>query len=139
LELAVTPWGILGAGILTGKYSRSSGEPKRHGEEVKLRERTQRVIEVVDGVAREAGRSPAQVAANWVRQQRQALMIPILGARSAAQLQDNLSILEWTLSQEQMERLDEASQIELGFPHGFLDGNEYIFGNTFNLIDNHRM
>jgi aryl-alcohol dehydrogenase-like predicted oxidoreductase len=139
LELAVTPWGILGAGILTGKYSRSSGEPKRHGEKVKLRERTQQIIEAVEEVAQEAGRSPAQVAANWVRQQRQAQMIPILGARSAAQLQDNLSILEWTLSQEQMERLDEASQIELGFPHGFLEGNEYIFGNTFNLIDNHRM
>jgi diketogulonate reductase-like aldo/keto reductase len=65
-------------------------------------------------------------------------VIPILGARNAQQLQDNLSILEWSLTPEQLARLGEASQIELGFPHGFLDGNEYVFGNTYPLIDNHR-
>jgi diketogulonate reductase-like aldo/keto reductase len=62
-------------------------------------------------------------------------MIPILGARSAAQLKDNLAILEWELTADQLRRLDQASEIELGFPHGFLDGNQYIFGSTFDKID----
>lgn len=139
LGLAVTPWGILGAGLLTGKYTRGSTEPKRQGEAPEISDRARRIVAVVEDVARETGRSPAQVAANWVRQQQpRALMIPVLGARTAAQLTDNLAILEWELSPEQLRRLDEASQIELGFPHGFLDENKYVFGNTFERIDNHR-
>jgi hypothetical protein len=46
--------------------------------------------------------------------------------------------LEWQLSDEQLKRLDEASAIDLGFPHDFLDGNHYVFGATFDMIDNHR-
>ncbi len=138
LGLAVTPWGILGGGVLTGKYSDDSQAPKRYGE-MELRDRTRQVAETIRAVAAEVGRSPAQVAANWVRQQQaQALMIPIIGARTEAQLKDNLAILDWSLSAEQLQRLDEVSRIDLGFPHGFLDGNEYVFGNTFDLIDNHR-
>jgi aryl-alcohol dehydrogenase-like predicted oxidoreductase len=139
LELAVTPWGILGAGVLTGKYTDGSSEPKRMGSDVNIQERTRRIAETVKAIADEVGRSPAQVAANWVRQQQsRSLMIPILGARSAAQLKDNLAILEWELTADQLRRLDEASEIELGFPHGFLDGNQYIFGNTFDKIDRRR-
>lgn len=90
-------------------------------------------------IADEVGRSPAQVAANWVRQQQaRALIIPILGARTARQLQDNLTILEWELSPEQLQRLDHTSQIDLGFPYSFIHANPYLFGNTFDRIDNHR-
>jgi hypothetical protein len=84
-------------------------------------------------IAHEAGRLAQQ--ANSVRQQRQA-DDPYSG--SAAQ-QLRTTCPSWNAGPEQMERLDQASQIELGFPHGFLDGNKYIFGNTFNLIDNHRV
>jgi len=81
----------------------------------------------------------AQVAINWVRQQQgRALMIPILRARSLVYLEDNLACLEWELSDEQLARLDEISRIELGFLHNFLEGNRYIFGKTFEKIDNHR-
>lgn len=139
LEMAVTPWGILEAGILTGKYSDGSSGPKRQSSDLQIGPRVQRIVDIVMEIAAEVGRSPAQVAYNWVRQrQEKALMIPILGARSAEQLKDNLKILEWELSTEQLDRLEEISKIELGFPHGFLDGNKYIFGRTFDLIDNHR-
>jgi aryl-alcohol dehydrogenase-like predicted oxidoreductase len=139
LGLSVAPWGILEAGILTGKYSDGSQGPKREGGEVKISPRVQNIVEAVRAVAQEAGRSPAQVAYNWARQQQEkAMMIPILGARSAGQVQDNLSILEWELSAEQLKRLDEVSTIELGFPHGFLEGNRYVFGNTYGLIDHSR-
>jgi diketogulonate reductase-like aldo/keto reductase len=65
-------------------------------------------------------------------------MIPILGARSATQLKDDLAVLEWELTEEQLQRLEAVSKIDLGFPHGFLDGNRYIFGATFDQVDNHR-
>ncbi len=139
LELAVTPWGIIGGGALTGKYQDKSDAPKRY-EEVKFRERTLKTIEVIKKIAEDNGRSTAQVAANWVRQQQdRAVVIPILGARTVAQLADTLQIVEWSLSDEQLAELDEASKIDLGFPHGFLDSNPYIFGNTFDKIDNHRL
>jgi aryl-alcohol dehydrogenase-like predicted oxidoreductase len=138
LELAVTPWGIIGGGALTGKYQEDSETPRRY-EEIRFRERTLNTIGTIREIAAEADHSAAQVAANWVRQQQhRSIMIPILGARTVAQLKDSLEILDWQLTEDQLQRLNEVSQIELGFPHGFLDGNEYIFGNSFDLIDNHR-
>ena len=46
--------------------------------------------------------------------------MPMLGARTLAQLEDNLGALEFTLTPEQRTRLDEVSRLELGFPHDFL-------------------
>ena len=140
-DMAVMSWGLLEAGILTGKYMQNSDEPTRiDRSKVKLGEKSQAIVAVVEEVARETGRSMAQVAINWVRQQQnQALMIPILGARSVEQLQDNLQVLEWQLDDDQLSRLDEVSRIELGFPHNFLEGNPYIFGATYELVDNHHV
>jgi diketogulonate reductase-like aldo/keto reductase len=77
---------------------------------------------------------------NWLRQQR-ALVIPIIGARRVAQLRDNLHCLDWQLEPEHLAKLDEATKIELGFPHDFLSLDfirQVIFGGTDKLIDNHR-
>lgn len=138
LEIAVTTWAIIGGGRLTGKYQDGEG-PKRYGDDMPFRERTLNTIGVIKEIASEVGRSTAQVAANWVRQQQhRAIIVPILGARNVAQLRDNLEILEWQLTDDQLRRLDDVSQIELGFPHGFLEGNQSIFGNTYELIENHR-
>jgi hypothetical protein len=68
-------------------------------------------------------------------------MIPIIGAKTAAQLQDNLGCLEFRLTEPQLARLSEVSRIELGFPHDFLasDGvRDLVYGGTFAQIDNHR-
>ena len=139
-EMAVMPWGVLESGILTEKYQSKSIELNpEEGEKQELNERTANIIKEVQKISAESGRSMAQVAINWVRQQQgRALMIPILGARSLVYLEDNLACLEWELSDEQLVRLDQASRIELGFPHNFLEGNRYIFGETFDKIDNHR-
>jgi hypothetical protein len=48
-------------------------------------------------------------------------------------------LLDWTLTDEQWQHLDEVSAIDLGFPHGFLDGNHYVYGATYDKIDNHRV
>jgi diketogulonate reductase-like aldo/keto reductase len=67
------------------------------------------------------------------------VIVPILGAKTLAQLKDNLGCLDFALPQEQLATLDAASRVELGFPHDFLlRARPYVFGKTFPLIDNHR-
>jgi diketogulonate reductase-like aldo/keto reductase len=62
----------------------------------------------------------AQVALAWLRHQ-VLPVIPIIGARKVAQLQDNLASLDLVLSAEQLKTLDGASQIELGFPQSIYE------------------
>ncbi|HEY4717930.1 MAG TPA: aldo/keto reductase [Anaerolineales bacterium] len=139
-NLATLAWGVLEAGLLTGKYASQGSEPTRmQRSEVSFSPRLQAVLAVMETIAKETGRSMAQIAINWVRQQSgQGQLIPIIAARNSRQFADNLASFEWQLTLEQLRRLDEASQIELGFPHNFLEGNRYIFGATFDLIDRRR-
>lgn len=129
-------WGILEAGLLTGKYQTEGSEPTRmQPAEMKISPRVQAILETARVIAKETGRSMAQVATNWVRQNSQEQVTPIIAARTAKQLADNLASLEWRLTPVQLGRLDQASKIDLGFPHDFLEGNRNIFGATFDLID----
>jgi len=139
-DMTVIPWGILEAGILTGKFLSAVDEPTRiDPKKLKLRKRSVNIVQEVKKISDETGRSMAQVSINWIRQgQNKAAMVPILGARTVAQLDDNLAVLEWTLDDDQLSRLDEVSKIDMGFPHDFLEGNPYIFGATFDKIDHLR-
>ncbi len=137
LGLGFLPWSPLSAGLLTGKYSREDLEKqqKEQGKDgggsqfseenqnrgIKLDERKVRIAEAVRAVAEEAGKSPAQVALNWLLT-RDGVTSIILGARKPEQLEDNLGCVGFTLSEEQMERLSEAGDIEKGFPHDFIQG-----------------
>jgi aryl-alcohol dehydrogenase-like predicted oxidoreductase len=135
--LSTLAWGVLEAGLLTGKYGPGNTEPTRMDRaETRLSPHLQKVVDAVATVAAESGHSMPQVAINWVRQQ--PATIPIIAGRTASHLADNLSALEWRLDDSQMERLNKASQIDMGFPHGFLEGNKYIFGATHELIDSSR-
>jgi aryl-alcohol dehydrogenase-like predicted oxidoreductase len=150
LDIAVTPWGALGGGVLTGKYNREGGGATRPAETrfaegewgaAYLTERNLRIAAEVGKLAREMDRSPSQIALSWVRQQERGVMVPILGARKLSQLHDNLGSLDLVLSPEQLSRLDEVSRIELGFPHDFAKQpfiQQLIFGETHALIDHHR-
>ncbi len=138
-DMAVLPWGLLEAGILTGKFLKKIKDSTRIDQKkLKLREKSQNIVKEVQSVAQETGKPMSQVAINWVRQNPVAQMIPILGARSTKQLKDNLDAIDWKLTEEQYQRLDTVSQIDLGFPQDMLNGNRYIFGATFDKIDNHR-
>ena len=143
LDLGVTGWAPLAGGELTGKYNRDGAddEPRRYRREEVAGARL-RLAEVVGQIAAEIGRTPAQVALNWVRQQQErALIIPIVGVRTAAQMHENLGCLDFALTPEQVRRLEEAAPIQLGFPQRFLADEEVIgliFGTTRPLIDNHR-
>ena len=135
-DMTVLPWGLLEAGILTGKFLNGIKNPTRlNPKKIGLSEKSLNIVKEVQKISLEIGKPMSQVAINWVRQSPKAQMIPILGARSARQLKDNLGALDWKLSDDQYQRLDKVSAIDLGFPHGFLDGNRYIYGATFDKID----
>ncbi|MBI3732886.1 MAG: aldo/keto reductase [Chloroflexi bacterium] len=139
LDMAVMTWGILEGGELTGKYNRNEPGPKRSSQ---ADERTMALADRVMAVAVAIGCKPAQVAINWVRQQQaRGLIIPIIGARTAAQLHENLACLDFELTPAQLQDLDEVSRLKLGFPHDFLASDHVhnlIFGETWARIDNHR-
>ena len=139
LDMGVLVWSVLGGGLLTGKYSNGGADAPKRYRDMTITEQQQRIVDAVQAVAAETEHPAAQVALNWVRQQyAQGVIIPILGARRPDQLQNNLAALEWELTPDQLARLDEASRIDLGFPMNFAPGNRYVFGNTFDKIDNHR-
>ena len=144
LDLAVTPWGALGGGALTGKYSRANNSAEVKGrvapESARRSERAMKIAAVVDQIADETGKKSSQVALNWVRQRDQ-VMVPIIGARTAEQLGEVLDCVSFELTPEQVERLDEASAIELGFPHDFLMNkpiSDLVYSGLGHRIHNHR-
>ena len=122
LNIGVTAWSPLAGGVLTGKYhGHGSSEAGRMNTDMAKdfkpeQQRADRVVAAVKKVADETGRSLAQVALAWL-QHRPVPVIPIIGARKLTQLQDNLASLEVALSPDQVKTLDEASQIEPGFPY----------------------
>lgn len=140
--MTVTPWAVVGGGVLTGKYT---GDPKHDAEvdhkrepsEKRLNESNLHIAAVVKDIAESVDRPAVQAAINWVRQQPGSI-IPIIGARTAEQLEHNLGCLEWELNGEQLRRLDEASAIQLGFPHEFLAEDRIknlVYGRKWPLLD----
>ncbi|HUG65459.1 MAG TPA: aldo/keto reductase [Gaiellaceae bacterium] len=137
LGLTFTPWGMLEGGALTGKYLDESDEPRRHDA---VGPRTNGMAREVVAVADEIGVTPAQVAIAWVRAQPWHI-VPIVGARTEAQLRENLGALAVELSAANVERLSAVSEFRLGFPREFLESEHVrglIFGETFELIDDPR-
>jgi len=133
LEMSFLAWGALEGGELTGKYNSPSSEPKRSKD---TNERIKAIAAALVELAKEVGHTPSQVAINWTRQ-KPYHMIPIIGARTETQLKENLGCLEFELTPDQIERLNQASPIDLGFPHSFLGSDHVhglIFGKTFSQI-----
>jgi aryl-alcohol dehydrogenase-like predicted oxidoreductase len=131
MGLGVIPWSPLASGVLTGKYSRKdldagSGTAAAEGTrkdiaaaQGALNARGLDIADAVKSVAAELGKSPAQVALAWTLLDK-TVTAPIIGARTAKQLEDNLGALSVTFTDAQKQRLDQASAIELGFPHAML-------------------
>jgi aryl-alcohol dehydrogenase-like predicted oxidoreductase len=122
LNIGVTAWSPLASGLLTGKYQGNGpSEPGRMSSDMMKqflpeKQRGDRVVAAVKTVSDEIGRSMAQVSLAWLRY-RPTPVIPIIGARKFSQLKDNLASFDVTLSASQLNKLDQASQIELGFPY----------------------
>jgi len=122
-ELSVVGWAPLGAGVLTGKYTREGGEESLRRGANEGRGRTSgkalEIARTVDAVADEVGASSAQTALAWVRSKGYRY-IPIVGARKVSQIQDSLGAADLTLSDDQVARLDAVSAVPVGFPQKFL-------------------
>jgi aryl-alcohol dehydrogenase-like predicted oxidoreductase len=149
LDIGVTAWSPLGGGVLSGKYNnrQSEQEAKRYRDDNPMsgafvNKKNLSIADDVQTIAKETSRTPSQIALNWIRQQKgRGVIIPIIGARTEAQIRDNLGCLDFELSPNHMNRLDEISKIQLGFPHDLLgaeSGKVLAYGRKFPYIDNHR-
>ncbi|MBO2446839.1 aldo/keto reductase [Actinomadura barringtoniae] len=122
MGLGVVPWSPLASGVLTGKYDRSDlsspgGDRKSHAvHNGFLTPRGLDIAEVVTKVASELGTTPSRVALAWTLLN-PAVSSSLIGARTLDQLEDNLGALDVELDQKQRARLEEASVVDLGFPH----------------------
>jgi aryl-alcohol dehydrogenase-like predicted oxidoreductase len=127
--IGLTCWSPLAGGWLSGKYRRDEPPPpeSRVGRadrwddlpEQRESERTWRIVDALREIARDGGRTPAQVALNWLLHQ-PGVTAPIIGARTPAQLAENLASTGWTLSAEEQKRLDAASRVPLPSPYSFV-------------------
>lgn len=142
LDLAVTPWSVLAAGVLTGKYNRD--DPPEEGRAKQKAAKVERNLAIageVIAVAEEIGCSPSHVAISWTQQQ-PGVVVPLVGARNSEQLEENLGALGVTLTEEQLERLEAVSAIDPGFPHDMIgpDGSSaaHIYGEYLDRLDVHR-
>jgi len=116
-------WSPLGWGRLTGKIRRDRPLPasSRLHETAQFApptdpERLYRVVDALDEVAMQTGKTIAQVALNWLLQ-RPTVSTVLIGARNEEQLRDNLGAVGWTLSPAQMAKLDAASAVTPPYPY----------------------
>ena len=137
-DLPIISWASLGGGLLTGKYTRDNvaeqDTRRKRSNQIRYSDRNFAIARVVDVVADELGTESAYVALSWLRQ-RGADIIPILGVRKASQLSDMLKSLSINLSEKHMEQLNDASEIDLGFPHDFTGQRDTLEGLYGDLVD----
>jgi aryl-alcohol dehydrogenase-like predicted oxidoreductase len=144
MGLGVITWSPLRKGVLAGRYTRedlaadtSARSPDGTRRSVVqsrglLTERDLQIADVVKQVASELDTTPSRVALAWVLAH-SPVTAPIIGTRTLTQLEDNLGALGIELTPEQLHRLDQASAIELGFPHDLLSQPRirgHAFGDT---------
>lgn len=144
-ELAILAWSPLAFGVLTGKYGEGAAAVADGKRATLLADRlTPRNLAIVAAtrkVAEELGRSPSQVALAWIRS-RGLDVIPIVGVRTLAQLEDNLRSLEISLSPEHLARLDAASAIDPGFPQDFINEGsleDFVYGMPGSQLERARI
>lgn len=117
-------WSPLGWGRLTGKIRR--GEPLPAGSRLQNQsvldagpavpmDRLYNVVDVLDQIAQETGKSVPQIALNWLLQ-RPTVSTIVIGARNEEQLRQNIGAVGWNLTQEQVGRLDAASDVTPAYP-----------------------
>ncbi len=134
--VGVLPWGPLGGGFLSGKYRRDEKPPKdsriagatddlEEAWQRRATERNWRIIDIVQSISDETGKSFPQISLNWLLRQ-PGITAPILGARKVGQLEDNLGATGWKLTDEQVQNLSEAAALEEVYPHRMIQGMQRV-------------
>ena len=127
-DLAVCPYSPLAGGFLTGKYERTDdddpeafegpdgtrGTFDERFEKFYVSERGWHVLDELRSIAGALDATPAQVALRWLIEQRAFTCVPIVGARTVEQLEENLGAVDVSLSSEQYDRIDDARYDETG-------------------------
>ena len=118
-------WSPLGWGRLTGKIRRGTGIPEQSrlnskmvndaGPQVPL-EYLYTVVDALDEVAKETGKTVPQIALNWLLR-RPTVSTLIIGARNEEQLKANLGAVGWKLTEDQVAKLDKASELPKVYPY----------------------
>lgn len=118
-------WSPLAAGLLGGRYRRNQPKPKdtrtaQGGSPIPAAvvsdEALYNVVDALDEVAKETGKTIAQVAINWILQ-RPTVSSVIIGARNEEQLKQNLEAVGWNLTTDQLKKLDAASEVSPIYPY----------------------
>jgi aryl-alcohol dehydrogenase-like predicted oxidoreductase len=121
-QIGILVWSPLAFGFLSGKFRRGQPEPgdtrrARLGQPGAMDlDRGYAVVELLHEIAQARQASPAQVAINYLRHKPGVTSI-IIGARNEAQLCDNLAAAGWTMTDEEMKRLDKLTAVPLPYPH----------------------
>lgn len=122
-KVGLLVWSPLGWGRLTGKIRRNQPRPEVSRLPMTASigppvpdEHLYKVVEAIDDIAKETGKTVPQIALNWLTQ-RPTVSSVIMGARNEEQLRENLGAVGWSLSSEQVARLDAASAVPLAYPY----------------------
>jgi aryl-alcohol dehydrogenase-like predicted oxidoreductase len=134
LGLGVTPWSPLKSGVLSGKYARAEHGRHSAGRGAfatgALNEKAYDLLDELAKIAEELRTTVSRVAIAWV-QSRPGVTSTIIGARTMAQLDDNLAAADVKLEAKHVERLDALSKPKLDFPADFIaNGAAFFHGGT---------
>jgi len=146
LGLAITTWSPLGGGLLTGKYRDHPANTRLEKlgmlVHTETTEKDTLLMNTIFEVAKEAGATATHIAVAWLLHQARTsstALIPILGSRTADQLQATLGALEVALDDSQIARLDAASRVSLGVPHEQIAASVKNIAAGMRLNDWHRL
>ncbi|UCB47271.1 MAG: aldo/keto reductase [Spirochaetota bacterium] len=128
--IGVLAWSPLSGGWLTGKYRKNKPTPQnsrvgrkdRWDDQPEQRESdlTWNVIETLLQIGEQIGKTPSQIALNWILC-KSGITAPIIGARTKGQLKENLGCTGWRLIAEDIEKLDNASHVKRPYPYSFIE------------------
>lgn len=145
-NMAITPWSPLAGGLLTGKFNRDAPGADQQGARLTesprraqaLHERNLDVAEQLTTMAAEQGCTPAQLALAWMMRRSTACVVPIIGARTPAQLADNLGAVGVRPSGEQIAKLDALTAADPAYPQSLFDSEFFrtlMYGEAWQQLD----
>ena len=145
-DMAIMPWRPLAGGLLTGKFNRNADPGAQQGTQMAdsprraqvLEERNLAVAERLVELAQVANCSAAQLALAWMMRRTSACVVPIIGARSLAQLQDNLGAVQVQLDAAQLAALDELTAPDPQYPQTLYASDFFrtmIYGEAWHQLE----